>query len=182
MSAHQDRPAPPSSKAVLIAIAAVSVIFAVGLGALVYFMVRPRGEHVGVTSLTDPKAALVVDAKPGDSLLFRVDASIGLPRITLADDDQIERQASKQLQSSLLTVRATAPSGSERTTTCSVYKGRALSTTTTSGTLSRSGMLNDCVLLLDQPGAWQVRGTVAWTSDLVLRSASLETRREAAPR
>jgi hypothetical protein len=34
---------------------------------------------------------------------------------------------------------------------------------------------------LDEAGAWQVRGSVAWSSDLTLHSASLETRREAAP-
>lgn len=169
-----------SSKLVLGAIAFVCVLFAAGLGAFVYYMVRPRGELVGAVSLGEPQAALRVDGKPGDTLVFRVDASIGLPRLSLQDDDQIERRASQQLQSSLLTVRATAPSGKERSSTCAVYKGRAMSTTTTPGALSRSGMLNDCNILLDEAGAWQVRASVAWSSDLTLRSASLETRREAA--
>lgn len=169
-----------SSKVVLVAIATVCLLFAAGLSAFIYYMVRPHGERVGAVSLGDASAALRVEGKPGDTLVFRVDASIGLPKLTLQDDEQVERRASQQLQRSLLTVRATAPSGKERSSTCAVYKGRAVSTTTTPGALSRTGMLNDCSLLLDEAGPWQVRGSVAWSSDLTLHSASLETRREAA--
>ena len=171
-----------SLRFVVIAIASTSVLFAVGLGVLIFYMVRPQGEKVGTTSLTDPNAALTVAAQRGDSLLFRVDASIGLPRLSLVSDDVLERQASTQLSRSRLTIRATAPSGSERSTSCAVYKGRATSTTTTSGSFSRSGMLNDCSLVLDEPGAWQVRGGVAWAADLSLHSATLEARLERAAR
>jgi hypothetical protein len=171
-----------SLRFVVIAIASASVLFAVGLGVLIFSMVRPHGEKVGVTSLTDPNAVLAVAAQRGDSLLFRVDASIGLPRLSLLSDDVLERRASTQLSRSQLTVKATAPSGNERSTTCAVYKGRATSTTTTSGSFSRSGMLNDCTLVLDEPGPWQVRGAVAWAADLPLHSATLETRLQPAGR
>ncbi|MDF3065251.1 MAG: hypothetical protein K0R38_852 [Polyangiaceae bacterium] len=163
----------------LTALAIASVLFAVGLGGFIYYMVRPRGELVGAVSLGEPQTALRVDGKPGEVLVFRVNASVGLPKLTLQDDDHVERRASQQLQRSLLTVRATAPSGKERSSSCAVYKGRAMSTTTTPGALSRSGMLNDCSILLDEAGAWQVRGSVAWSSDLVLHNAELETRRVA---
>jgi hypothetical protein len=63
-----------------------------------------------------------------------------------------------------------------------VSNGRAASTTSTPGTFSRSGILNDCVIVLDEAGAWKVRGTVAWASDLTLQSATLETRLDAAAR
>jgi hypothetical protein len=175
-------PQPPQSKSpkvVLGAIAFVCLLFAAGLGAFVYYMVRPRGERVGALSLGAPQAALVVEGKPGDSLVFRVDARIGLPQGILGNDEELERRASQQLGSSLLTVRATAPSGQERSSTCAVYKGRAMSTTTTPGALSRSGMLNDCLIAVDEAGPWQLRGSVAWSSDLVLHSASLEVRRDA---
>ena len=79
----------------------------------------------------------------------------------------------------MLTVRAFAPSGREHTATCPVYKGRAASTTQTSGTFARSGMLNDCVLSLDEAGPWRVSGTVAWHPELRLASTTLETRLEA---
>jgi hypothetical protein len=171
-----------SLRFVVIAIASAGVLFAAGLGGLIFYMVRPHGEKVGATSLTAPNAVLSVNAQRGDSLLFRVDASIGLPRLSLVSDDVLERQASTQLSRSRLTVRATAPSGSERSTSCAVYKGRATSTTTTSGRFSRSGMLNDCTLVLDEPGPWQVRGAVAWAADLTLHSATLETRLETVAR
>jgi hypothetical protein len=165
-----------SLRFVVIAIASASVLFAVGLGVLIFYMVSPDGKRVGATSLTDPNAVLAVAAQRGDSLLFRVDASIGVPRLSLVSDDVLERQASAQLSRSRLTVRATAPSGSERSTSCALYKGRAMSTTATSGSFSRSGMLNDCVIVLDELGPWQVRGAVAWAADLSLQSATLETR------
>lgn len=171
-----------SLRIVFIALAFVSVAFAVGLGVLIFYMVRPRGEKVGETSLTDPRATLLVTGQRGDSLVFRVDASIGMPRLALLSDDELERRASAQLSRSMLTVRAAAPSGSQRNATCPLYKGRALSTSSTSGAFVRSGMLNDCVITLDEPGPWQVSGSVAWAADLTLNSASLETRLEAAPR
>jgi hypothetical protein len=171
-----------SLRFVLIIIVSLSVAFAVGLSLLIFYMVRPSGEKVGDTSLTDPAATLLVNGKHGDSLVFRVDASIGVPRISLLSDDELERRASTQLSRSKLTVRATPASGSERSATCSVYKGRAASTTSTSGAFARSGMLNDCVIVLDQSGPWQVRAAVEWAPDVTLNSATLETRLEAAAR
>jgi hypothetical protein len=179
------RPQAESSKPlrlVIAAIASLSAVFVIGLGALIFYMVRPHGDRVGEMSLTQPNASLLVDGKPGDSLLFRVDASISRARLSLMSDDVLERQLSTQLTRSQLTVRATAPSGIERSSTCSVYKGRAMSTTTTSGSFSRSGMLNDCMIALDEPGPWKVHGAVAWAADLTLRSATLETRIEGAAR
>ncbi len=168
-----------SSAVVFVAIAIVSVAFAVGLGLLIFSMVRPRGEKVGETSLTQAQASLVAQGKLGDSLVFRVDASLGIPRLSLLSDDELERQAVKQLQNSMLTVRAIAPSGSEHTSSCAVYNGRAMSTVSTPGTYSRSGMRNECVIVLDESGAWKISGSIAWSSDLALRSATLETRLDA---
>lgn len=161
---------------VILGIASLSVLFAVGLGFLIFHMLRPRGDRVGDSSLTDPNASLLVAGKPGDTLQFRVDASVAMPRISLMSDDALERQVSTHLTRSQLTVRATAPSGRERSSSCAVYKGRAMSTTTTSGSFARSGMLNDCAIALDEPGQWKVRGSVAWAADLTVRSATLETR------
>lgn len=171
-----------SLRLVVIAIVLLSVLFAVGLGVLIFYMVRPQGDKVGDANLMEPSDVLVVNGKAGDSLFFRTDVSIGLPRLSLVNDEQLEREASKKLTQSLLTVHATAPSGSERTATCGVYKGRAVSTTSTSGTFSRSGMLNDCSIVLNEPGSWKVRGSVAWVADLTLHSANLETRIEPAQR
>jgi hypothetical protein len=168
-----------SLRVVGVGIGLLSVVFAVGLGMLVFHRVRPRGDKIGDTDLTNPHATLVVKGKPGDSLVFRVDASLLVGALSLLGDDAIEQQASTQLKKSMLTVRALAPSGQEHTATCPVYKGRAASTTHTSATFTRSGMLNDCVLSLDQAGPWTVGGTVAWHPELRLASAALETRLEA---
>jgi hypothetical protein len=157
----------------------LSVAFAVGLIALIFHMVRPRGERIGDTSLIDPLAALVVNGKSGDSLVFRVDASVRVATLGLSSDDVVEQQVSTQLGKSTLTVHATDPSGRGHTATCAVYKGRAAATTRTPATFSRSGMLNDCVISLDQGGAWRVRGTVAWHPELRIADATLETRLEA---
>ncbi len=171
-----------SLRVVAIGIALLSVLFAVGLGVLIFYMVRPQGDKIGDTSLMDPNAAQLVSGKVGDSLFFRTDVSIAVPRLSLVNDDQLEREASQKLSQSLLTVRATAPSGGELIATCAIYKGRAVSSTSTSGTFSRSGMLNDCRLALNETGSWKVRGSVAWVSDLSLLSAKLETRSEPAQR
>lgn len=171
-----------SMRVVGIGIGLLSVVFAVGLGALVFYMVRPRGDKVGDTNLTDPLATLAVNGKAGDSLVFRVDASVQIAAVSLVSDDMIEQQATRQLQKSLLTVRALAPSGREHTTTCAVYKGRAATTTTTPGRFTRSGMLNDCSIPLDETGSWRIGGNVAWHSELKLQSATLETRLEPSSR
>lgn len=171
-----------SLRLVVTGIVLLSLLFAVGLGVLIFYMVRPQGDKVGDTSLMQPSAALVVSGKVGDTLFFRTDVSIGVPRLSLVNDEQLEREASRQLTRSQLTVRAKAPSGNEHTATCAVYKGRALSTTSTPGAFSRSGMLNDCSIALNEAGQWQVRGSVAWVADLTLHSANLETRIEHAPR
>jgi hypothetical protein len=178
----EDQPQQPnkSMRVVGIGIGLLSVVFAVGLGVLIFYVVRPRGEKIGDTNLSDPLATQMVQAKAGDSLVFRVDASVRIGVLGVLNDDAIEREASSQLQKSLLTVRATAPSGREHSATCAVYKGRAATTTTTPGKLTRSGMLNDCSIPLDEAGAWRVRGSVAWHSELRLESATLETRLEAA--
>ena len=173
---------PPPSKSlrfVVIGISLLSVAFAVGLGALTFHMVHPQGDRIGETNLSDPLATLVVSGKAGDSLLFRVDASMRLAVLGLTSDDALEQQASTRLTKSMLTVHAIAPSGVEQTATCAVYKGRAASTTRTPTSLKRSGMLNDCVISLDQGGSWSVRGTVAWHPELAVDSASLETRIQA---
>jgi hypothetical protein len=167
-----------SLRSVAIGIALLSVLFAVGLGILIFHMVRPRGERVGETSLLEPRATLLVNAKQGDSLVFRVDASMRVARISLLGDDQLEREMTRQLARSMLTVRAALASGTEHVATCPLYKGRAVSTTSTSGSFSRTGMLNDCVIVLVQPGNWTVRASVAWSSELEPTSATLETRLE----
>jgi|GEM_PF-6881065 len=180
METGDERPQPNGSlRFVALGIALLSVVFAVGLGALIFHMVRPRGDRIGDTNLSDPLASLVVNGRAGDSLVFRVDASVGVPVIGLSSDDAIEQRASAQLRKSLLTVHAIAPSGREHTATCAVYKGRAAATTRTPALLTRSGMLNDCVLSLDQSGAWRVRGTVVWHPELSIDHATLETRLEA---
>jgi hypothetical protein len=176
-------PTPKSTSSfVAIGLAVVGVVAAVGIGALVFLLVGPRGEKVGESSLTERGAPIRVEAQPGDSLVFRVDVRVTLPSITLLGDDQVERQVSAQLRKSTLTVRAIAPSGVERSASCAVSNGRASSTTITSSALARSGMLSDCVLVLDQSGAWSVSGAVAWAPELTVQSARLEARLEAARR
>jgi hypothetical protein len=165
-----------------IAIGLGSLIFAVGIGVLVFLMVRPRGERIGELSLTTPNAALDVPATPRSTLHFRVDVDVAMPRLSLLGDDVLERRVDAQLRDSLLIVVATSSAGVERSATCAVYNGRAMTTTITSGSLSRSGMLDDCIIALDGSDTWRVRGNVTWAPELEVRSATLEARLEAAPR
>jgi hypothetical protein len=167
-------------RVVAVAITAVSVAFAVGLSVFIYYMVRPRGDRVGDINLADPLASLLVDGRRGDSLVFRVDAGLRVPRLSLMSDDALEQRASTQLTRSMLTVRAFGPNGSEGAATCAVYRGRATSTTSTPGTFARSGMLNDCVIPIQQSGQWSVRGSVAWHPELTIDRAALEVRIERA--
>ncbi len=174
-------PLPKSTSPVVVALLAIAALaMVVAVFVLIFFMVRPRGEKVGQTNLMDSNASIVVDAKPGDALSFRTDAAIRTPVLSLIDDEHRDREASELLRKSQLTVRATAPSGAERVATCALYKGRATSTSRTTGVFSRSGMLNDCTIRIDQAGRWTVRGSVVWTPTVQLISAALETRREAA--
>ncbi len=176
MSASQASQADKTSRFVYIGLGLLGLAFVVGLGSFLFFSLRPRGEKVGSTSLTEPGAVLAVPGNSGDSLVFRVDASVGVPRLGLSSDDQLEQTARARLRQSMLTVRAIAPSGKERQSTCPLSNGRTASTSSTSGTFSCSGMLNDCVIALDEPGSWRVSGSVAWASDVTVKSASLETR------
>lgn len=157
----------------------VGVGFTVGLTIVIFYLVTPRGDKLAELSLTDPGAMLTVNGAMGDALLFRTDASVGHARMALLNGDELERQVTAQFRKSTLTVRAVGPSGVERTASCALYKGRSLSSSTTSAGYSCSGMLNDCVLGLDGPGPWQVRGSVAWAPELSVRSATLEVRIDA---
>ena len=96
------------------------------------------------------------------------------------DDDRREREVDRGLDNSILTVRATSPTGVERTTTCPVYNGTSFSTTTTPGRIARSGMLDDCSIAIDAAGRWTVQGSVVWASGLSISSATFELRRETA--
>jgi hypothetical protein len=180
MSPGQATPNKPL-RFVVIAIAVVSVAFAVGLSAFVYFRVRPPGDRVGDINLTDSTDSVVISAQRGDTLVFRVDASVGLPRVSLMSDGTLEQRASAQLTRSILTVRAIGPDRSEGSASCAVYKGRATSTTSTPGTFARAGMLNDCNIPIPQSGQWAVYGGVAWHPELTIQSATLEVRKERAP-
>lgn len=154
--------------------------FTIGLIGVIFYLVSPRGEKVGEMSLTDPSAVLAVSGGLGDALVFRTDASVGHLRLATLNGDELERQVTAGLHESILTVRAVGPSGVERTASCPIYNGRSFSSSTTSASYSCSGMLNDCVIGLDGPGPWQVRGSVAWASGLTVRSATLEVRIDSA--
>lgn len=154
--------------------------FAAGVFVLVFFMTRPRGEAVGQTNLMNTNATLAVTGNTGESLFFRTDVSLSIPTVSFTDDEQRERALDKLLRQSTLTVRAKSPSGTEKVASCSVYNGRASSTSTTPGVFSRSGMLNDCEIPLDASGSWTVQSSVAWAEGLVLLGATLEVRRESA--
>lgn len=167
-----------SNPVALALIGCVTLVFVVGLSVLVFFLVRPRGEKLGVTNLADPAATLGIEAKTGDSLFFRTDVSVAIPKVSFQDDNQRERTLTNALRKSQLTVRATSPAGVERTATCPIYNGRSSSSSTFPGSFTQSGMLNDCVIPIDAAGRWTVRGSVAWAPELSLLSASLETRLE----
>jgi hypothetical protein len=129
-----------------------------------------------------PEAATAtpVNGGLGDALIFRTDVSVGFTNMAQLNGRELERQALAKLRKSTLSVRAIGPSGTERTASCPVYRGRSFSSSTTSTGHSCSGVLNDCVIGLDGPGPWQVRGSVAWAPELTLNSATLEVRIDAA--
>ena len=179
---QDSQPEPPKKKSSpVLTILILIVVLGACVGGWLFIdsMIRPRGERIGETNLMDPLASILVEAKPGDSLFFRTDAAIGVDIITLVDDDQVDEQASRQLRTSQLTVRATSPSGIERASTCPLSNGRSATNTKTPGRYARSGMLNACVIPIDAAGRWTVRASVAWAPKVAVRSATLETRREA---
>ncbi len=179
----QQAPAPPQRSSVGLSLfLGGAFVVVVGIGVLIYFMTRPRGEKVGESSLVDRDAAIGVEAQAGDTLYFRTNVEISVPVLSLKDDERTDREASDELRKSQLTVRATSPAGIEKSSTCRVYNGRATTTSTSTGSFARSGMLNDCVIVIDAPGRWTVRASVDWSAGVTLRRASLETRRERAAR
>jgi hypothetical protein len=158
-------------------IGVITVGFVGGVFALVYYMTRPTGDAVGRVELSNANPELVVTANAADAFHFRTDVSAGVPALSF-DSDQEERNVLRSLRSSTLTIKAVSPGGIERSVSCPVYKGRSSTVMHTQSTYSISGMLNDCVIPVDTTGAWKVRPSVSWASDLSLKKATLEVRRE----
>lgn len=162
----------------LMLVAIVTVVFVVGVGVLVFFLVRPRGEKVAEISLQNATAEVAVAAAAGDSLYFCTDMSIATADLGTNDSDARDRRVTRFLRASTLTIRAVSPTGTERSSSCPIYNGRSSVTSDTPSSYSMTGMLNDCVVTLDSAGTWKVHPSVTWASDLSPRSATLEVRRE----
>jgi hypothetical protein len=161
-------------------IAVVTLGLGVSVFALVFFLVRPRGEKVAEIDLTSATAEVLVDANTGDSLYFSTDVAIPADALATHDSHARDSKVTRFLRGSTLTVRATSPNGAELSTSCPIYNGRSSITSDSDSTYSMSGLLNDCVLSLDGAGKWKVQPSVVWQSPLPLQSAILDVRREAA--
>lgn len=163
-----------------IVIGGIIAALAVGFVAAIFVWTRPRGEKIGEVDLMARDASVAVEARAGDRLFFRADVAARLPLVSLIDDEHLEQEATTQMSKSKLTLHARSAAGVEKVASCSLCNGRSSTTAITSGRISRSGMLNDCVIDIDAPGPWTVDASVEWSDGLKVERARLETRREGA--
>lgn len=142
-------------------------------GAVIVWMVSPRGSKVG-TTVAHPfsGAPVMVELAAGDTLAFRLDVAVTRER---SDDDEKDR-LHDELARSTLTVRAKGPE--ELVATCPSWAGRVLMSSTLGDQLSLTGVLVECEIPIVRPGNYAVTGLIAKAAGLKIERAELEVRRD----
>jgi hypothetical protein len=152
-------------------------VFAVALVLFIYFYTRPKGELVGVLPVGADDTWLQVDANAGDALHFRLDYALDRTRFS-GDKKAQDRAMYAGLWLSTVSVTVRAPGGSQRTTTCPAYAGRAFSRSGTTTETVLEGVITECTVPLSIAGKYTVRGGITWDAAIGARWAKLEVRRE----
>lgn len=158
-------------------ILACFVLFAIGIAAVAWITLRPRGERVGDLDLQTPLSTLQLDVPAASTLNFRLEVTVGTsgPQTSSrATRDAIY----KKLGESEITLSDAGPNGNALSTRCAAFDGKSTSAGSSSSEVSISGIPIACTLSTLAPGRHVLTAKVVWAKDTEVRTATLEVRRE----
>lgn len=154
-----------------------TVTMTCGIFGLVYYFTTPEGEAVG--GMPGNGTGIVrVTLAPGDTLHFVVAYSHPVMQFGFAESPARDSAIERALRTSRMRVVATPVGGTGPIeATCAPYNGRTGTVIETSGQRSVSGGLTDCVIAITSAGAYDVTGTITWSSELRADVGTIEVRR-----
>ena len=175
MASSGGSPAPKGSA--LMVLVPIGICLAIITSLAAYFL-WPRGERIGRLDLRAPAPQLDVDLAAGDTLNFRLDATVrdtGYPNSSRSRTTAVH----DELAASKITVDLTLNGAPVGSATCGAFDGKATTTSSGSEDVTTSGLPLRCTLRARNPGKYQLRAGVAWVPRDV-RAATLEVRRQRA--
>jgi hypothetical protein len=155
----------------------IGICLAIITSLAAYFL-WPRGERIGQLDLRAPAPQLDIDLATGDTLNFRLDATVrdsGYPNSSRSRTNAVH----DELAASKITVELTRSGVVVGSATCGAFDGKATTTSSGSDDVATSGLPLRCTLRARQAGRYQLRARVAWVPRDI-RAALLEVRRERA--
>ena len=155
----------------------IGICLAIITSLAAYFL-WPRGERIGQLDLRAAAPQLEVDLAAGDTLNFRLDATVrssDYPNSSRSRTNAVH----DELAASKITVELTLRGAAVGSATCGAFDGKATTTSSGSDDVATSGLPLRCRLRASRAAKYQLRARVAWVPRDV-RAAMLEVRRERA--
>ena len=147
------------------------------IASLAAYFLWPRGERIGRLDLRMVEPRLDVDLAAGDTLSFRLDATVGTTSGYPNSSRSRTNTVHDELASSKVTVDLALNGVAAGSTTCGAFDGKATTSSSGSDDVATSGLPLRCTLLARKAGKHQLSARVAWVP-LDLRAATLEVRRQ----
>lgn len=149
------------------------------IASLAAYALWPRGERVGQLDLHAATPRLEIALAAGDTLNFRLDATVGTASGYPNSSSSRTNQVHEELERSKLTVQLTLNGAVVGSTTCGGYDGKATTTSSSSDDVATSGLPLRCRLVATAKGRHTLDARFAWVPRDV-RAATLEVRRQRA--
>jgi hypothetical protein len=147
------------------------------IASLAAYALWPRGERVGQLDLRAAAPRLEVALAAGDTLNFRLDATVGTTSGYPNSSSSRTNQVHEELERSNVTVELALDGTPISSTTCGAYDGKATTTSSSSDDVATSGLPLRCKLVAKAKGKHTLSTRVAWAARDV-RVAKLEVRRQ----
>jgi hypothetical protein len=165
----------PQNPALLVL--AVIAIFLAVIGSCAAYFLWPRGQRVGAMDLLAAEPSLDVELKKGDTLSFRLDATVGTESGYPDSSRSRTNAVHDQLEASFITVTLMHDGNPEASTQCGAYDGKATTSSSSETDVATSGLPLKCSLLASKAGKHTLTASVAWVP-ADMRKATLEVRRQ----
>lgn len=156
----------------------MAVFLAVVASCAAYFL-WPRGERVGAVDLRAAAPSLEVTLKTGDTLSFRLDATVSTERGYPNSSRSRTNAVHDQLEASVITASLALDGKPEASTQCGAYDGKATTSSSSETDVATSGLPLSCSLVARSAGRHSLSVGVTWVPQDI-RKATLEVRRQRA--
>ena len=169
-------PAKAPKNPALLVLVPMAIVLAV-IGSCAAYFLWPRGQRVGAVDLLATEPGLKVDLKKGDTLSFRLDATVGTETGYPDSSRSRTNAVHDQLETSIITVTLTKDGSPQASTQCGAFDGKATTSSSSETDVETSGLPLRCGLVASQPGKHALAVSVAWVPK-DMRKATLEVRRQ----